>query len=350
MEIGDMSYLRNAWYVAGFVEDVSPNAILARRLLDEPIVFFRDKDGVLHSLHDRCPHRFVPLSKGRVLDNGTLQCGYHGLCFDGAGACRSNPHGNGLIPQAAKVRPYRVVEKHGLIWWWAGEYDSADESLIPDFSFVQAGFRESTVRGYLPTACSYHYVVDNIMDLTHADFVHEGQLGSGAVTKVKPTLEDLGARSVQISWWSSGDPAPVFFDMQLREQHKLTDQWIEVTWTAPSLMKLKVGATLTGEPRQHGAESEVLHIVTPETSERSHYWYWGTSLTNKYSPEMLEKTASLARFAFEHQDKPMLEAQQAAIGSVDIMSLSPVLLPGDAGAVRVRRKLTALIEAEAPGR
>jgi phenylpropionate dioxygenase-like ring-hydroxylating dioxygenase large terminal subunit len=342
-----MAYLKNAWYVAGFEDDVSPSSpILARRLLDEPVVFFRGSDGALQSLHDRCPHRFVPLSKGRVLKNGTIQCGYHGLCFSGDGKCKSNPHGNGIIPQAARVRQYRVIEKDGLIWWWAGDAAMADESLIPDFSFLQSGFKESTVRGYLPTECSYDYVVDNIMDLTHADFVHEGQLGSGAMTKVKPTVDDLNGRSVRISWWSSGEPAPAFFDMQLREHRQPTDQWVEVTWTAPSVMKLRVGATLVGEARHRGAESEVLHVVTPETSERSHYWYWGTSLTNKYSEAMLEKTAELARFAFEHQDKPMLEAQQKAIGSVDIMSLKPVLLPGDAGAMRARRKLTSLIEVE----
>jgi vanillate O-demethylase monooxygenase subunit len=34
------------------------------------------------------------------------------------------------------------------------------------------------------------------------------------------------------------------------------------------------------------------------------------------------------------------------MGTAEFWSLKPVLLPGDAGAVRVRRKLKALIEAE----
>lgn len=40
-----MSYLRNAWYVAAWDEEVKPGALLSRRLLGEPIVFFRDTSG-----------------------------------------------------------------------------------------------------------------------------------------------------------------------------------------------------------------------------------------------------------------------------------------------------------------
>ncbi|MGN5478147.1 Rieske 2Fe-2S domain-containing protein [Cupriavidus basilensis] len=55
--------------------------LLARRLLDEPIVFFRKSNGEVGALADRCPHRFVPLHLGRG-DRRYDQCGYHGLQFD----------------------------------------------------------------------------------------------------------------------------------------------------------------------------------------------------------------------------------------------------------------------------
>lgn len=42
----------------------------------------------------------------------------------------------------------------------------------------------------------------------------------------------------------------------------------------------------------------------------------------------------------------MLEAQQLAMGDSDFWSLKPVLLPGDAGAVRARRVLDGLIAQE----
>ena len=59
-------------------------------------------DGSVAALEDRCCHRAAPLSRG-VLEDGVVQCGYHGLEFDAAGACVHNPHGNGVIPPAAVV-------------------------------------------------------------------------------------------------------------------------------------------------------------------------------------------------------------------------------------------------------
>ena len=49
-------YLRNAWYAAAWIDEVA-DTLLARRLLDEPLVLFRDASGAAAALEDRCPHR-----------------------------------------------------------------------------------------------------------------------------------------------------------------------------------------------------------------------------------------------------------------------------------------------------
>lgn len=342
-----MTYLRHAWYVAGFADELATGRLLARTLLDEPLVFFRQPDGRVAALQDRCPHRFAPLSAGTLCDGGAaLQCPYHGLRFDASGACVHNPHGSGVIPKAARVRPWAVAERDGLIWWWAGDAGGADESLIPDLSAVTGAPEHATIRGYLPTACDYRLLADNILDLTHADFLHAGSLGSGAITRAQAEVTDLGLRSVRIAWLSSGDQAPPAFDQHLREQGRPSDQWTEVTWTAPCVMQLHVGATLQGEPREHGVDTCNLHLATPETAGRTHYWYWSTR-NFAISAEANAAIRPLIEFAFSQQDKPMLEAQQRRIGDAEFWSLKPVLLAGDAGAVRARRKLDALIAAEA---
>ena len=61
-----MNFLRNSWYMAGWASELAAGQLLVRRLLDEPVVMFRDAAGVPKALYDRCPHRFVPLSAGRV--------------------------------------------------------------------------------------------------------------------------------------------------------------------------------------------------------------------------------------------------------------------------------------------
>ena len=91
-------YLRNCWYVAGWADDLGASP-LARTFLDEPVALFRDGDGVAHAIAGRCPHRFAPLGHGQIVD-GALQCPYHGLRFDGSGACVFNPHESGVVPRS----------------------------------------------------------------------------------------------------------------------------------------------------------------------------------------------------------------------------------------------------------
>lgn len=341
-----MRYLKRAWYVAGFADELARGQLLARALLGEPLVLFRCPDGTVAALHDRCPHRFAPLSTGALSDDGaSVQCLYHGLCFDGSGACVHNPHASGTIPKAAAVKSWLVRERHGLLWLWAGEASDADESLIPDYSTITSAPEDATIRGYLPAACDYRLLADNILDLTHADYLHAGTLGSGAITRSKAVVNDLGSRSVQIVWRSSGDKAAPAFDDFLRVPGQSTDQWTEVTWTAPANMLLRVGATLQGEPDAHGVDTHNLHLATPESEGRTHYWYWSTR-TFAIDPRANAAIKPMVEFAFSQQDKPMLEAQQRCIGSAEFWALKPVLLPGDAGAVRARRKLDALIDAD----
>lgn len=104
-------------------------------------------------------------------------------------------------------------------WYVAGFDDElADDSLIPDFSAVAAAPEHAMFRGHLPTACDTMLLVDNIMDLSHVDYLRPTTLGSGAISRTKAVVEDLSERSVKVTWLSSGDMAPPAFDAQLRLQ------------------------------------------------------------------------------------------------------------------------------------
>ena len=59
-----MNFLRNIWYVAAWADEVAPGAMLARTILNDGIVFFRNASGQAVALADRCPHRLAPLHKG----------------------------------------------------------------------------------------------------------------------------------------------------------------------------------------------------------------------------------------------------------------------------------------------
>ena len=99
-------FLRNAWYVAAWSGEVA-DAPLARTLLGEPVVLFRVEDGAPVALQDRCCHRQLPLSMGKVVGS-EIQCGYHGLRFDAEGRCNHVP-GQSAVPPGAGGRGPRAA-------------------------------------------------------------------------------------------------------------------------------------------------------------------------------------------------------------------------------------------------
>ena len=339
-----MAFQRNVWYMAGWAEELSAGQLLSRTILNEPIVFYRLQSGEPAALFDRCPHRFAPLSAGSQVGD-ELQCGYHGLKFDCGGACVSNPHGP--VPKAAVVAPYRVVERYGILWVWMGEFAKADLATIPDLSQPYAAAPASQSRGYLPTKCHYQLIVDNVADLSHADFLHPVSLG-GVFTKTRPQVEEQGD-TVRITWLSENTPALPVYDMFMPTPGQPVDLCTEVQWHAPGVMPLNIFCTPTGRPREEGIGTHNVHIVTPETETTSHYWFW---LTRNYRPDdaaMTSKRQEIMFGVFTNEDKPMLEKQQRRLGSQELMELKPVLLPIDAGSMRIRRIHDRLIHAQQVG-
>src|SRR5271155_1670375 len=63
--------LRNAWYIAAWVDEIGGDQPLARRICNEPIVLFREGTGRVGALADRCCHRSAPLSMGSVVEEGS---------------------------------------------------------------------------------------------------------------------------------------------------------------------------------------------------------------------------------------------------------------------------------------
>lgn len=332
-------FLKNAWYQAAWADDLQQGALLSRRLLDEPLVLFRDSAGVPHALEDMCPHRFAPLSKGQVANDGIV-CGYHGLAFNGEGRCTHNPHGP--LPGQARVRSYPVIERHQGLWVWMGEADKADPALLPDLSFIDDAPAAGRVFGYMPTRANYLLLSDNILDLSHADYLHPTTLG-GAITGSKMTVEEKNG-TVFVNWWSVDVNPPPFLSGAAPPGARV-DVWTEVLWSAPAVMLLWTGAVPTGVPRPSEDAVTALHNMTPETATTSHY-FWNVSHQAKLEPEFAAAFKNTVQRIFETEDKPMLEAQQENMGDREFWSLQPMLLAVDGPAVRARRRLEHLIAEE----
>lgn len=125
-------------------------------------VLFRDNLGQAQCLADRCPHRYAPLSAGRVRDDGTLACPYHGWYFDG--------QGSGCSPTIPNLRcqteSLQTVERHGYVW--IGNRDvSADTIPCIDDPLYKLAGADSTVFN-----APLHVVLDNFSEDEHTPFVH----------------------------------------------------------------------------------------------------------------------------------------------------------------------------------
>lgn len=340
-----MTFLRDAWYIAAWEDEIAVGKLFSRTILSEPVLMYRTEAGDIVALADRCPHRFAPLHLGKLIGDN-VQCGYHGLCFGPSGKCVSSPHGDGKIPHGAAVKRYATVQKHKALWIWAGDSEKADPAAIPDYSFLTDAPRNAAFTGVIHVACDYRLATDNIMDLTHGDYLHVGTLDSqGAIARTKATVREEG-RSVHCDWWVANSVPNSVFKPTLADTESLVDAWFEVRWDPPALMYLQVGVTPTRRPRQEGTEIKALHLMTPETDSTTHYFYASVRCNNVEDAEFNEFLREAVGRAFQTEDKPMLEAQQISIGPVDLLSRKPVSVLGDAGGLRVRRALERLVAAE----
>ncbi len=193
--------IARAWYVAATSGELGPRP-LSRTVLGVPLVLFRGGDGRAVALLDRCPHRNVPLSLGR-LRGGTLECAYHGWRFDGQGRCCAVPGACDLTPDAParRVPTYLACEQDGYVWVYM---DRTGEPEAPPFRFPQAE-ADATVRGTLEMPATLHATLENILDVPHTALLHRGLFRSGPRAEVEAVVR-RGPDFVEAEYL--GEPRP----------------------------------------------------------------------------------------------------------------------------------------------
>jgi vanillate O-demethylase monooxygenase subunit len=335
-------WLRNCWYMAGWSDEIG-DAGLARRIADRPVYLYRLADGSVAALLDRCPHRFAPLSLGQR-DGDYVVCGYHGLTFSADGRCVRNPFSE-RVPAGTEVPAFATVERDGMVWLWGGEAERADAALIPDFAFLPDKPYSRTVRGYTLMRANYEYGTDNLLDLSHIEFVHKGTFAGQGVIFAGQHEVRVEDSTLHSNWFMPGIPPPsVAFGRYPPDA--LVDHWLEMRWNAPASMRLLVGVCPHGEPREQGFELPQAHILTPASEHETHYFWSSTRYHDLASAETDAMLVELFGNAFDQEDKPMIEAAYANVQGRDFWGERPVSLGIDQGGTRARRLLEAMIKKE----
>jgi len=174
------------WVYVGHASEI-PNAndFVMKSIGPEPIIMTRDRDGQVHLLHNRCPHRG---NRVCVSDKGNARsftCPYHGWTFSNNGQLRGYPFPSGYeganrdelgLGRVARVATYKgfvfgsfAAEGPTLEEHLGAAKDSIDMLVMnsPQGEVqVTAGFLKHKVKS------NWKFVMENETDGYHPSFVH----------------------------------------------------------------------------------------------------------------------------------------------------------------------------------
>lgn len=336
-------FLRNEWYVAAWDWEVD-RSLTHRKILGEGVVLYRKEDGTPVALEDACPHRKLPLSMGKLVGDH-VQCGYHGLEFDCAGACVRAPT-QAQRPNRVRVRNYPVVERWNWIWIWMGDPAKADTNRIIDIPhFDEPGWGIN--RGpAMDIACDYRYMTDNLVDPSHVSFVHPTSLGNADTIDTPVTTEIDGTRVI-VQRWLKNCQLAAFFTHRVKFSGRADRlQYYEVQLPSMAVIKDVIAPAGSGAPEGRLHKDTFLldsyNFLTPVDEENCRY-YWFQVRNFDAEDEAVSDLLTQDFIAAFSEDVVVMEAVHKGMKEKRTPNIDLAI---DAGSLRGRRILAKMIEAE----
>jgi phenylpropionate dioxygenase-like ring-hydroxylating dioxygenase large terminal subunit len=229
--------MKNFWYAAVLSGELKDKPMTCK-ILDEPVVLFRDAEGKANALTDRCPHRNVMLSKGKVV-GGNLQCSYHGWEFNGKGNCVFIPSlcQDEKIPDTAVTPHYPVIEQDDMVWVWSGDRLPLENEIpfkIPHYN--ESGWEHTWVQTTIKN--SVDNVIENFIDCSHTGYIHGGLFRTPASHMARTNVKRISSGIVIDIDEETNNRDSFFAKVLLGKDAKIThqDQFI-----LPSIVKVDYG-------------------------------------------------------------------------------------------------------------
>jgi vanillate O-demethylase monooxygenase subunit len=336
----------NCWYVAAWDHELIDGKLLARTILNRPVVLYRGDSGTVAALDNRCCHRGAKLSNGR-LEGDCVRCMYHGLKFAADGQCVQIP-GQDVVPKSVRVTSFPIVERDHLIWIWLGDPAAADPGQIVDFPYLrEPGWRG--MPGYLHYAANYLLIVDNLSDFAHLAFVHAKTLGGSEeyAFKTKPVTverEDWGFRVER--WHMNAEPPP--FHVKVVRNRERVDRKNVGTMHVPGIFFLESVFAPAGAGAEKGnlvgaKQYRNCQFFTPET-ERTTHFFWN------YLHDYALHDPTIALSLHDSMVEGFLEDKTIIEGQQEVLDADPEFkflgIKADAALTHFRRTLDAMIARE----
>jgi phenylpropionate dioxygenase-like ring-hydroxylating dioxygenase large terminal subunit len=333
-------FLLDRWYVAAWADEVAQQP-LARTFCDEPVVLFRGNGGAVVALEDRCCHRNLPLSHGKV-DGDCIACGYHGMVYDARGICIRIP-GQDFIPKAACVRSFPVREQDGIVWIWPGDAARAEGTQPPAYP-VHGDPRWAHKASRYLVQGHHELINDNLIDLSHVGYVHGKTIGGTPQAHSEANIEVQRQPDgvVVRRWMPDSVPPPTY-----QRTHGFAgniDRWMEIGFV-PGLVTIYIGANDAGKGVDQQGHMDPLGIrifngITPESATTTHY-FWSAAHNFKVGDPAVTESFFKEIAATFAEDKIVIEAQQERFDRFP--GRANVALQSDAGGVHARRVIAEAI-------
>jgi vanillate O-demethylase monooxygenase subunit len=363
-------FVRNTWYVAAESREIAADQLLARTILNEKLVLFRTSDGGIRAFADACPHRYAPLSLGR-LENDCIRCPYHGSLYDHSGKCIEVPGQQGEHGMRIGLTGFPVIERYSYVWIWMGDSADVDDGAsIPDW-FAPADPDNPTWRGradkFLSMPVYYELINDNLHDVSHVEFVHPETLGTTVIPQMyrmteaehSPTCyvrKSVEERTMRLDFHAEniqGGPVlhqMIAFQRQRAEWTDSVDWDLSLRYATPANFLFNHRTKAVGETDEQAIQIASLHSVTPESETSSHYFFDTAPHLDAPASRRDEFTtvcADALMFAF-NQDKALITEQMRRVpdGGRNAASMAKVSFMGDTTPMLGRRMIRHQIDAE----
>lgn len=343
----DTCIVKNRWYIAAFSNEITREP-MERTILGKPVAMYRKEDGSPVAMYGLCPHRYFPLAKGTLV-NDALKCGYHGFTFDADGACIDIPSQEGSGTHCQPT--YEIVERGPLCWIWMGDEGKSSEVELPpyeDFGLDQPGWTYSS-ENYFHSKGRAQLLIDNLMDLTHLPYIHHHVPGGDTMAK---TAIEMLERPKSLQVFRKGKvPFNPFFEMIFGKDASfegLADFTQVSDFYGPELIRTSLPVFTDqkiGEPMPDElGQLYILHAMTPETETTTHYYGFATR-NFRLDEEVVGNFWLESDNEIRQQDVDAIDfvEERLEYGAANQREL---LAKADRPAVKVRKRIAAMLEAE----
>lgn len=270
--------IRNMWYVAGWSEEFVAGKLNGQTIVGLPVVLWRTQEGTMVGLEGRCCHKRMPLAAGKLLPDGTLECAYHGLCFNTEGRCVKIPmQPDQPIPTRAKVRSYPVVEQDRMVWIWMGEGAPGDlrPPRVPEMDHPEW---ECIHQPNNTVAANYLLLIENLLDISHFYPLHDGNIGDVTHSAIKAEFDYSsiqGNRSIKSTRQAKDYHHPPYLADFFG--YELVDRFHTHAMVSPGIVRVDLHCAPPGQLGTDAQRGYILtHMITP-IDEKSHHWRIGVT-------------------------------------------------------------------------